>query len=137
MVDCVAVAGAAVAVPLLRRLGARGPVVEHPGRQGGTSAQERAHRTSRLRIEDHLCDEPVLGQQFVVFESAAAVGSVGVSADEFIHPLIGLRRDDAFEDQVAPLTEFEDLGVRQGGRDIGQAQGHQLHLSRMNSQPSP
>ena len=45
--------------------------------------------------------------------------------------------DDAFEDQVAPLTEFEDLGVSQGGRNIGQAQGHQLHLSRMNSQPSP
>ena len=132
-----AVAGAAVAVPLLRRLGARGSVVEHPGRQGGASSQERTHRTGHLRVEDHLRDEPVLGQQLVVFESAAVVGPVGVSADEFIHPLISLLRDDAFEDQVAPLTEFEDLGVSQGGRNIGQAQGHQLHLSRMNSQPSP
>ena len=90
-----------------------------------------------MGIEDHLRDEPVFGQQFVVFESAAAVEPVGVNADEFTHPLIGLLRDDAFEDQVAPVTEFEDLGVSQGGRNIGQAQGHQLHLSRMNSQPSP
>ena len=95
-----AVAGAAVEVPSAPV----GQVVEHPGRQGGASSQERtAPAACGLRITSATNQSSASS---VVFESAAVVGSV-----TFTRSLVS---GATIEDQVAPATEFASVSVRVG-----------------------
>jgi len=55
-----AVAGAAVAMPVVRRQGADAAVVAHQDRQGEVAAEQRADGAGHGRIEDDVVDEPVL-----------------------------------------------------------------------------